>query len=177
MTPIAEAPSHDVAKLVERLEQTPDRNALTQNTCQAQNSLLIEAATALESLSRDLARKDAELELLRDHGGDAVELAGRILENLGIGQDASKEPGADRRRDRIASMIERYLSRDLAEARAALQTEREDCAVEAEHALHGVSLVGIGHDLAQGMLDGLHIAASAIRARSVLPQKEADSNE
>lgn len=63
----------------------------------------------LDASALSLSETREEIERLRDFGGDAVDLAGRILENLGIGQDASREPGADRRRDRIAAMIQRSL--------------------------------------------------------------------
>ena len=69
--------------------------------------VLQEQLSALSSQSLSLSEARAGNERLRDFGGDAVDLAGRILENLGIGQDASKEPGADRRRDRIAAMVQR----------------------------------------------------------------------
>lgn len=53
----------DTAGLVERLRRTPDRNALTQHTCQAQNSLLRDAADEIERLSalesRPVALADA----------------------------------------------------------------------------------------------------------------------
>jgi hypothetical protein len=87
-----------------------------------------EAANALSDLLALIAQQTAsivavtkERDELRDFGGSAVETAGRILEFLGIGQDASKEPGTDRRRDRLAAWIDK-----AAEARAtAAEAERD----------------------------------------------------
>lgn len=67
------------------------------------------ACERAESHERLVAELRTENERLRDFGETSVEVAERILENLGIGQDASREPGADRRRDRIAAMIERAM--------------------------------------------------------------------
>lgn len=44
-----------------------------------------------------------------DFGADAVRIVEAILQNLGIGHDASREPGADPRRDRLARLIEPML--------------------------------------------------------------------
>lgn len=46
---------------------------------------------------------------------DDTETAGEILTLLGIGCDASKEPGADWRRDKIAKMIRSRISQQDAE--------------------------------------------------------------
>lgn len=55
-------------------------------------------------------------------------------------------------------------------ARAALakavEDEREACAYDAEHVLHGVSLAGVNKDYAEGALESLHACAAAIRARA-----------
>lgn len=77
-------------------------------------ALLAQQAATTEAVTK-------ERDELRDFGGSAVETAGRILEFLGIGQDASKEPGTDRRRDRLAAWIDK-----AAEARAtAAEAERD----------------------------------------------------
>lgn len=44
-----------------------------------------------------------------DFGGTAVQIVEAILLNLGIGADASREPGVDRRRDRLCRLIEPML--------------------------------------------------------------------
>lgn len=50
--------------------------------------------------------------------------------------------------------------------RERVAAEREACAEAVQHGLHGVSLVGVDKVYAEGMIDGLTLAADTIRARS-----------
>lgn len=65
----------------------------------------------------------AERDEARDFGGDALALTEAILLNLGFGCEVSKEPGVDRRRDRIAAVIDKFIL-DLVLARDAALREK-----------------------------------------------------
>jgi vacuolar-type H+-ATPase subunit I/STV1 len=86
----------DTAGLVESLRRTPDRNALTQNTCQAQNSLLREAADEIERLSAlesrpvalaDASPKDTAKDSELAEARAALEPFGKIAEEYADQED------------------------------------------------------------------------------------------
>lgn len=59
----------------------------------------------------------------------------------------------------------------------AVAAEREECAETALHALHGVSLAGVHRKYGQGLIDGLSMAADAIRARAALVSGSREDGE
>lgn len=103
------------------------------------------AAALIAQQAASIVAATKERDELRDFGGSAVETAGRILEFLGIGQDASKEPGADRRRDRLAAWIDK-----AAEARAiAAEAERDRLAGLLDRLVNAKAISGV-RDLVAG---------------------------
>jgi hypothetical protein len=140
---------------------------------QRHSTAALRAADLIEAQAR-------EIEWLRDFGGDAVEVAGRILENLWIGQDASKEPGADRRRDRVAAMVQRALENGpavLADAPseiATLKKERDE-AREALRECQSALAMMINPDRISGTTIMAAVAtatAAEVRARRALSPGE-----
>lgn len=102
---------------------------------------------------------------------DATDIAGRILVDLGIGCEPSREPHVDPRRDRLAAIIQIGLDahkrNTLDEAAAAVRAAVVRFKARKQETATKVIIVGLQYAL--GELDDL-LRAAAIRART---QKEA----